>query len=47
MIEFIWLKILEKGWCKIVVYVFYIKRKIIIINELIMWKMNFKILSLF
>lgn len=41
MIEFIWLKILGKGWCKIVVYVFYIKRKIIIINELILWKKEF------
>lgn len=41
MIEFIWLKILEKGWYKIVVYVFYIKRKIMIINELILWKKEF------
>lgn len=47
MREFTWSKILEKGRYKIVVHVSYIKRKIIIINELIMRKMNFKILSLF
>lgn len=45
MTEFTWSKILEKGRHKIVVHVSYIKRKIIIINELIMRKMNFKILS--
>lgn len=47
MREFTWSKILEKGRCKIVLHVSYIKRKIIIINELIMRKTNFKILSLF
>lgn len=41
MTEFTWSKILEKGRCKIVVHVSYIKRKIIIINELTLRKMNF------
>lgn len=41
MTEFTWSKILGKGRCKIVVHVSYIKRKIMIINELILRKKEF------
>lgn len=41
MTEFTWSKILEKGRCKRVVHVSYIKRKIMIINELILRKKEF------
>lgn len=41
MTEFTWSKILEKGRHKIVVHVSYMKRKIMIINELILRKKEF------
>lgn len=41
MTEFTWSKILEKGRCKVVVHVSYIKRKIMIKNELILRKKEF------